>query len=112
MQTDELTGSPLQATLLPNRPGNPRFRKLGFSSFFESLLQVDASSIDSASSFFSLQFPLSRAFSFRGAGDLHPAISGSPLVERRVANTVLLAQLVSRQFGCMLLQRLDDLLLP
>src|SRR6476469_6988851 len=30
-----------------------------------------------------------------GVGDLHPAISGSPLVERRVANTVLPAQLVS-----------------
>src|SRR5581483_5284222 len=38
-----------------------------------------------------------------GIGDLHPAIAGSPLVEGRIADAVLAAQLACRQSGCVLL---------
>jgi hypothetical protein len=57
MQTDELAGPPLRVALLPYRPGHSSFPQAGRQKFFPSIsFSVEASSIDSASSFFSLRF--------------------------------------------------------
>src|SRR3954471_1030593 len=86
MQTDEPTGSPLRVALLPDRPGHSSFPQAGRQKFFPSIsFNVDASSIDSASSFFSLRFSSSRAFSLRAS-----EISIPPYRDRHLENVASL----------------------
>src|SRR3954452_18060119 len=102
MQTDEPTGSPLRVALLPGRPGHSPFPQAGRQKFFPSISStVDASSIDSASSFFSLRFSSSRAFSLRAS-----EISIPPYRDRHSQNVASLtpyfrhSSLAARQAAC------------
>jgi hypothetical protein len=68
MQTDEPIGPPLRLALLLDRPGHSSSPQAGRQKFFPSIsFSFEASSIDSASSFFSLRFSSSRAFSLRAS---------------------------------------------
>ena len=105
-------GAPLRVALLLDRPGHGLPPRAGRQKFFPSISRsVATSSIDSASSFFSLPVLLLERLQPLGVGHLHAAVLRPPRVERRVADPVLAAQLRSRCPGLLLLQDPDDLLL-
>ena len=68
VQIDQATSPPLRIAFLSDRPGHSASAQAGRQKFFPSIsLSVDASSIVSASSFFSLRFSSSSAFSLRAS---------------------------------------------
>jgi hypothetical protein len=80
MQADERTGLTLRVALLTDRPGHSASPQAGRQKFFPSIsFGVDASSIVSASSFLSLRFSSSNAFSLRA-----PEISIPPTQDRHL----------------------------
>jgi hypothetical protein len=68
------------------------------------------SSIASAKSFFSLPFSLLSPFQALGLRDFEPAVLGFPVVEARLADPVLPAQVGRFHLGLVLLHDGDDLL--
>jgi hypothetical protein len=68
MQADQATSPPLRVAPLSDRPGHSTSQQAGRQKFFPSIsLSVDASSIVSASSFFSLRFSPSGVLSLRAS---------------------------------------------
>src|SRR5579883_3464587 len=78
--------------------------------FASSSRRAEASSIDSARSFFSFAFSSSSAFSRLASDDLHAAELGLPVVQRRFRHPVLPAQIGGLGPRLVLPQYRDDLL--
>src|SRR5580698_9034798 len=93
--------------------GPPRSQRVGASwaseVFYEHLLERRRIQHRLRQQLLQLAVLVLQRLELAGIGDLHPTVARAPLVEGRIADAVLAAQLARRQSGSVLLQHLDDL---